>query len=79
LLTAESDPQSVREHGGVTIRALSVLPHGACDGHRSRDEPGESQQARRWSPADLDGVMRSMRREYGAPLTVVSDLVCIRL
>jgi ribonuclease Z len=42
-------------------------------------EPGDSEQARRWSLADLDGVLRSVRRQYSGPVTVASDLVCLPL
>ena len=40
-------------------------------------EPGDSEQAKRWSLADLDGVMRSIRREYAGPVTVATDFVCL--
>jgi ribonuclease Z len=42
-------------------------------------EPGDSEQAKRWSLADLDGVVRSVRREYKGPVTVASDFVCLPL
>ena len=42
-------------------------------------EPGDSEQATRWSLADLDGVLKSIQREYKGPVTVASDLVCLPL
>jgi ribonuclease BN (tRNA processing enzyme) len=39
----------------------------------------DSEQAKRWSLADLDGVLRSVQREYKGLVTVASDLVCLPL
>ena len=42
-------------------------------------ETGDSEQAKRWSLADLDGVLRSVQREYKGHVTVASDLACLPL
>lgn len=42
-------------------------------------QPGDSEQAGLWSLADLDGVLRSIRRQFQGPVIVASDLACLEL
>lgn len=42
-------------------------------------QPGDSEQAKRWSLSDIEGVVESVRRAYQGPVTLASDFECIAL
>ena len=42
-------------------------------------QPGASAATSLWSLADIEEVLSSVRRAYGGPVTVASDLMCLEL
>jgi len=42
-------------------------------------QPGAAAATSLWSLADIEGVLSSVRRAYGGPVTVASDFMCLEL
>jgi ribonuclease Z len=42
-------------------------------------QPQGSEQARRWSLTNIEGVLQSIRREYRGPVELAVDLLCVGL